>query len=182
MGSIGKVLAASPIPSSRNPADLAANSAKSGNPAKLFCLSCSHWRAAKREVSSWSRVTSPRATSQPRSIRSSAIWATRPASGPARRHRLGQDVHDGQRDRAREPAHARDGARTRRLPRSSTTSSRACSRKTQSATSSPTTTTISPKRTFPRPTRLSRRTRASTTRSTSCAIRPPRRCSSATTC
>ena len=34
----------------------------------------------------------------------------RAASGAARRHRLGQDLHDGQRDRAREPADARDGA------------------------------------------------------------------------
>jgi superfamily II DNA or RNA helicase len=54
--------------------------------------------------------------------------------------------------------------------------------KMRSATSSRTTTTTSPKRTCPRPTRLSRKTRASTTRSTSCGIRRPRRCWSATTC
>src|SRR5262249_41334994 len=35
--------------------------------------------------------------------------ARRFASGPARRHRLGQDVHDGADDRAREPADAGDG-------------------------------------------------------------------------
>ena len=54
----------------------------------------------------------------------------------ARRHRLGQDVHDGERDRAHGPARRSCSRRTRRSPRSSTRSFASSSRTTPSSTSS----------------------------------------------
>ena len=76
------------------------------------------------------------------------IDGRRKASGPARRHRLGQDLHDGQGDRAAQPALRSFWRTTRRSPRSSTTNSNRSSRRTPSNISSATTITTSPKPTF----------------------------------
>ena len=102
--------------------------------------------------------------------------AGRPVPDAARHHRVGEVVHDRERDREGAAADARPGARTRASPRSSPASSGSSSRRTGSSTSSPTTTTTSPRRTSRRPTRTSRRTARSTTRSTGCATRPRARC------
>ena len=93
----------------------------------------------------------------------------REASGAARRHRLGKDVHRGQGDRARQPARPWCSRTTRRSPRSSTANSRVSSRRTPSNISSAITITTSRKPTFPLPTPTSKKNPRSTTNSTSCA-------------
>ena len=105
----------------------------------------------------------------------------RPFPDAAGDHRLGQELHDRERDRRGAAAHAASSPRTSRSPRSSRPSSGSCSRRTGSSTSSATTTTTSPRPTSRRPTRTSRRTARSTTRSTGCATRPRARCSPAAT-
>ena len=112
---------------------------------------------------------------------SDGVAARRPLPDAARRHRLGQDLHDGQRHREGAEAHAGHrpqqdarGAALQRVPR-------VPSRTTPSSTSSATTTTTSPRPTSRRRTSTSRRTRPSTTRSTGCATPPPRRSSCAAT-
>ena len=70
---------------------------------------------------------------------------------------------------------------TRRLPRSSTRNFASSCRATRSSTSSPTTITISPKRTCRRATCTSRRTRRSTSTSSRCVCPRPRRSSNAPT-
>ena len=107
--------------------------------------------------------------------------ARRPAPGAARRHRLGQDVHDGAGHRAREPADAGDGAQQDAGGAALSRSSGASFPRTPSSTSSATTTTTSPRPTSRRPTRTSRRKRRSTTRSTACGCRRRGRSSSAAT-
>ena len=97
----------------------------------------------------------------------------------ARRHRLGQDLHDGERDRAASAGRRWCSRPTRRSRRSSTPSSASSSPRTRSSTSSPTTTTTSPRPTSRRATSTSRRTRASTSTSSRCGCRRPSRCSSA---
>ena len=105
----------------------------------------------------------------------------RPAPGAARRHRLGQDLHDGAGDRAGEPADAGHGAQQDAGRAALPGVQALLSRATPSNTSSATTTTTSPKPTFRPPTRTSRRKRRSTTRSTACACRRRGRSSSAAT-
>ncbi len=94
-----------------------------------------------------------------------------PRPGPARHHRLGQDVHDRQRHReiAATDAHPRPQQDARRpaLRRDE----RALRGATPSSTSSATTTTTSPRRTSRRATRTSTRTPSSTTPSTGCVTR-----------
>ena len=103
------------------------------------------------------------------------------APGPPRRHRVGEDVHDGEGRRGARPARRSSSRTTRRSPRSSTRSSSASSRGTGSSTSSPTTTTTSPRRTSRSRTRTSRRKPRSTRRSTSSGSpRRPRSSSGAT--
>ena len=118
-----------------------------------------------------------RAISPRRSRRwSTGVDAGRQVPDAARHHRLGQELHDRQRDRAGAAAHARAGAQqvARRAARGRVP--RVLPEATGSSTSSPTTTTTSPRRTSRRPTRTSRRTARSTTRSTGCATRPRARC------
>src|SRR5580765_2099445 len=84
--------------------------------------------------------------------------------------------------RSRRSAGRRSSSRTtRRLPRSSATSSASFSRTTPSSTSSPTTTTTSRKRTCLRPTSTSRRTHPRTTTSRGSGSPRRRRCSPAAT-
>ena len=140
-------------------------------------------RSRKAASASGSSPTSnPRATSRRRSrelVDGVRRAGARP--GAARRHRLGQDLHDGQGDRGdaapgADPRAEQDarGAALRRvqvvLPRT-----------TRSSTSSPTTTTTSPRPTSRARTPTSRRNPRSTSRSTACATRRRARCSSATT-
>ena len=103
------------------------------------------------------------------------------APGAARRHRLGQDVHDGADHRPREPADAGDGPQQDAGGAALPGVQALLSRTTRSSTSSATTTTTSPKPTSRPPTRTSRRKRRSTTRSTACGCRRRGRCSSAAT-
>ena len=79
----------------------------------------------RRPRSSSSPTSSPRATSRRRSPTwSRACERQRPHPGAARRHRLGQDLHDGEGDRGRRSARRWCSRPTRRWPRSSTASSR----------------------------------------------------------
>ena len=82
-------------------------------------------------------------------------WRGQP--GAARRHRLGQDLHHGQGDRADPAAGAGARARTRSSPPSSTASSRASSPTMRSNISSATTTITSPRPMSRGPTPTSRR-------------------------
>ena len=91
------------------------------------------------------------------------------APDAARRHRLRQDVHHGQRHRPASSGPRSSCRTTRRWPPSSTRSSRTSSRTTPSTTSSATTTTTSPKPTSRSATSTSRRTPRSTRTSTACA-------------
>ena len=136
-------------------------------------------RSANRFHSSGAEVPCPHFSSSVRSSRpatsrrrSSSLvrGLARGAGQPdaAGRHRLGQDVHDGQRHRPVRQARRWCCRTTRRWRPSSTTSSRSSSRTTPSATSSAITTTTSPKPTSPSATSTSRRTPRSTRRSTGC--------------
>ncbi len=102
-------------------------------------------------------------------------------AGADGRHRLGQDVHDGQRHPGRCSGRRWSCRTTRRWPPSSTASSRSSSRTTPSTTSSATTTTTSPRRTSRSATSTSRRTPRSTRRSTACGWPRPARWSAAAT-
>ena len=107
--------------------------------------------------------------------------ASRPHAGAARRHRLGQDLHDGEGDRG--DAASRAGARTQQ------DAGRAALRRVQIVLSRQrgrvfrlaTTTTTSRRPTSRAPTPTSRRNPRSTSRSTACATRRRARCSNATT-
>ncbi len=99
----------------------------------------------------------------------------------ARRHRLGQDLHDGQRHRAHRPAGARAraeqdarGAALFRVPR-------VLPEQRGRVLRLATTTTTSPRPTCRRATSTSRRTRRSTSTSSRCGCRRPRRSSSGRT-
>ena len=100
----------------------------------------------------------------------------------ARRHRLGQDLHDGQRHRADRPAGARAraeqdarGAALLRVPR-------VLPEQRGRVLRLATTTTTSPRRTSRRATSTSRRTARSTSTSSRCGCRRPRRSSSGRDC
>ncbi len=94
-------------------------------------------------------------------------------AGADGRDRVGQDVHDGQRDPGRCRSRRWSSRTTRRWRLSSTPSSRSSFRTTPSTTSSATTTTISRKPTSRSATSTSKRTRRSTTRSIGCGWRRP---------
>ena len=117
---------------------------------------------------------------QPEAIRQLSLGVEhgRPRADAARRHRLGQDLYHGERDRATSTGPRWCWRTTRRWPRSYAANSRSFSRKTRWNILSPIMTTISRRPICPRPTPISKRTPPSTTRSTSCATPPPRRCRS----
>jgi hypothetical protein len=100
---------------------------------------------------------------------------------PAGRDRLGQDLHDGQRDRPHGPAGHRVRAQQDAGRAAVQPSSASSFRATRWSTSSATTTTTSPRPMCRSATCSSRRTARSTSTSSRCACRPPRACWSGAT-
>ena len=103
------------------------------------------------------------------------------APGADGRDRLGQDVHDGQRDPGHAAAHAGAVAQQDAGRPALRASSRSSFRTTRCTISSATTTTTSPKRTFRSATSTSRKTPRSTRRSTGCGWPRPAPWSAAAT-
>ena len=110
---------------------------------------------------------------QPKAIRelTAGLIAGRQVSDPARRDRLGQDDDAGARHRQLSASQRWCSRTTRPSRRSCTASSGSSCPGTRWSTSSPTTTTTSPRRTSPRPTCTSRRTPRSTRTSRALRLR-----------